>query len=199
IHTYTRRLDPSRIRIDVPYNADGYRHLRDEFGSYKDFLDAVPARLRGLPVFITETDPTEPTTGWEDGRNVGWVRTAYEEIANWNANPAHQPIQALVLYRWPPAGVIHDQPQWSIADRPGIIEDFKQALRALPPEVYRTPAPRPHLAAGAGDRRFATIPRIYTNQHMINALHDAALAMGLTPWALLERAGLSLIQLASAR
>ena len=199
IHTYTRRLDPSRIRIDVPYNADGYRHLRDEFGSYKDFLEAVPSRLRDLPVFITETDPTEPTTGWEDGRNVGWVRTAYEEIANWNANPAHQPIQALVLYRWPPAGVIHDQPQWSIADRPGIIEDFKQALRALPPEVYRTPAPRPHLAAGAGDRRFATIPRIYTNQHMINALHDAALAMGLTPWALLERAGLSLIQLASAR
>jgi hypothetical protein len=85
IHTYTRRLDPSRIRVDIPYNADGYRHLRDEFGSYKDFMEAVPQRLRGLPVFITETDPPNRPPGWEDGRNVGWVRTAYEEIANWNA------------------------------------------------------------------------------------------------------------------
>jgi len=199
IHTYTRRLDPTRIRIDVPYNADGYRHLRDEFGSYKDFMQAIPTRLRDLPVFITETDPTEPTTGWEDGRNVHWVRTAYEEIAHWNANPAHQPILALVLYRWPPSGVIHDQPQWSIADRPGIIEDFTQALRALPPDVYRTPAPRPELAIDEMARLRARIPRIYTNQQMINALHDAAVALGLTEWALLERAGLSLIQLASAR
>lgn len=199
IHTYTRRLDPTRIRIDVPYNADGYRHLRDEFGSYKDFMQAIPTRLRDLPVFITETDPTEPTTGWEDGRNVHWVRTAYEEIANWNANPAHQPIQALVLYRWPPPGVIHDQAQWSIADRPGIIEDFMQALRALPPDVYRTPAPRPELAVSADTVLRARIPRIYTNQQMINALHDAAIALGLTQWTLLERAGLSLIQMASAR
>ncbi len=196
IHTYTRRLDPSRIRIDVPFNADGYQHLRDEFGSYRDFMQAIPPRFRGLPVFITETDPTEPTTGWEDGRNVHWVRTAYEEIANWNANPAHQPIQALVLYRWPAPGGVHDQPQWSIADRPGIIEDFREALAALPESVYRTPAPRPIPAQRQPQAR---IPRIYTNQHMINALHDAAKSMGLTEWTLLEQAGLSLIQLASAR
>jgi hypothetical protein len=199
IHTYTRRLDASRIRIDAPFNADGYRHLRDEFGSYRDFMQAIPPRFRGLPVFITETDPTDPATGWEDGRNVHWVRTAYEEIANWNANPAHQPIQALVLYRWPAPGIVHDQPQWSIANRPGIIEDFRAALQALPDLVYRTPAPRPALATTDNDRLRARIPRIYTNQHMINALHDAAKAMGLTEWALLERAGLSLIQLASAR
>lgn len=202
IHTYTRRLDPARIRANLSFNSDGYRHLRDEFRSYRDFMAAVPGRFRGLPVFVTETDPTEPATGWEDGRNVQWVQTAYEEIAEWNANPAHQPIQALVLYRWPP-GAVHGQPQWSIVDHPGIVDDFRQALRAQPADHFRTPAPRPELIFADDDAEPQTprarIPRVYTNQQIINALYDASLALGLEAWALLERAGLDLQQLTADR
>ncbi|MCW5844306.1 MAG: DUF3380 domain-containing protein [Caldilinea sp.] len=203
IHTYTRFLDASRIRADFPFNADGYRHLHDEFRSYRDFMAAISDRFKGLPVLITETDPTDPNRGWEDGRNIGWVREAFEEIADWNANPAHQPIQALVLYRWPPREV-HHQAQWSIADRPGIIEDFRQALQLQPAERFHAPAPRAGLASlpdrpPVHDHQLARIPRIYTNQQAINALHDAALALGEAAWALLERGGLDLPQLAAQR
>ena len=203
LHTYTRFLDASRIRVDISFDADGYRHLRDEFRSYRDFMAAIPARFRGLPVLITETDPTDPTRGWEDGRNIGWVRTAYEEIADWNADPAHQPIQALILYRWPPREV-HHQAQWSIADRPGIIDDFRQALQLQPAERFQTPAQRAGLAtlpqlSSLHDPLLARIPPIYTNQQAINALHDAALALGEAAWSLLERSGVDLQQLAAQR
>ena len=204
IHTYTRFLDASRIRVDIPFNADGYRHLRDEFRSYRDFMAAIPDRFKGLPVLITETDPTDPARGWEDGRNIGWVRTACEEIADWNADPAHQPIQALILYRWPPREV-HHQAQWSIADRPGIIDDFRQALQLQPAERFQTPAPRASLAVlppelpPLQERPLTRIPPIYTNQQAINALHDAALALGETAWALLERGGVDLQQLTVQR
>ncbi len=203
IHTYTRFLDASRIRVDVPFNADGYRHLHDEFRSYRDFMAAIPDRFKGLPVLITETDPTDPSRGWEDGRNIGWVQSACEEIADWNSDPARQPIQSLILYRWPPREV-HHQAQWSIADRPGIVDDFRQALQLQPAERFRTPAPRAGLASlpdrpPVHDHLLARIPPIYTNQQAINALHDAALALGEAAWALLERGGLDLAQLAAQR
>lgn len=127
LHTYTHALDPRQITGDFFHTTPGYRHLRNEFRTYRDFMNAIPDRFRHLPVFITETDPTTRGQGWNPGRNVGWVRAAYREIANWNRNPAHQPILALILYRWPQ---VPDQPEWSISNRPGIIEDFRQALRA---------------------------------------------------------------------
>jgi hypothetical protein len=133
IHTYTHTLDPGQISRDFFHTTPGYRHLRNEFRSYRDFMNAIPDRFRHLPVFITETDPTTRGRGWELGHNVGWVRAAYREIAEWNRDPAHQPIQALVLYRWP---VVPDQPEWSISNRQGIIEDFRQALAIEPAAGY---------------------------------------------------------------
>lgn len=129
LHTYTHYLDPRLITGDFFHTTPGYRHLRNEFRTYRDFMNAIPDRFRRLPVLITETDPTKRGIGWNPGNNVGWVRAAYREIADWNRNPAHQPIQALLLYRWP---LVPDQPEWSIEDRPGIIEDFNQALRLEP-------------------------------------------------------------------
>ncbi|MBW7883053.1 MAG: DUF3380 domain-containing protein [Caldilineaceae bacterium] len=203
IHTYTRTLDPERIRVDIPFNADGYRHLHDEFRSYRDFMLAIPDRFRQLPVLITETDPTTPQVGWADGKNTGWVRAAYEEIADWNADPAHQPIQALLLYRWPP-GSVHGQHEWSISDRPGIVEDFRQALQLEPSARFRVRLPALEAAAGEEETTTATtalalVPHIYTNQQLINAFHDAAVAAGLEPWALLEKAGLDLAALSAIR
>jgi hypothetical protein len=133
LHTYTHNLEPNQIDGDFFHTTPGYRHLRNEFRSYRDFMNAIPDRFRHLPVFITEADPTTPGVGWNPGHNVGWVRAAYREIATWNSNPAHQPILALLLYRWP---VVPDQPEWSISNRAGIVEDFKQALEAEPATDY---------------------------------------------------------------
>ena len=59
LHTYTHRLDVSRIRDEFFHGTEGYQHLHDEFLTYRDFMQAIPERFRRLPVFITETDPTD--------------------------------------------------------------------------------------------------------------------------------------------
>jgi hypothetical protein len=138
LHTYTHHLDPQQITGDYFMATPGYQHLRVEFRTYRDFMNAIPDRFRHLPVFFTETDPTLRGVGWNPGHNVGWVRAAYREIADWNKNPAHQPILALLLYRWP---VVADQPEWSISNRPGIVEDFVGALEAEPAADYRLRLP----------------------------------------------------------
>jgi hypothetical protein len=197
IHTYTRLHDPGRIQVDAPFNSPGYTHLRDEFRSYRDFMERIPGRFRHLPVLITETDPTEPTRGWEPANNLGWVKTAYREIAEWNRNPNNQPIQALILYRWP---VRADQPNWSISNRQGVIDDFNEALRADPASDYQVRmAGTSQLPDLPPDRNTTPLPPIYTNQHLIDALASAANALGLGSWALLEKAGLSLVKLAEDR
>lgn len=138
LHTYTHFLEPRLITGDFFHTTPGYRHLRNEFRTYRDFMNAIPDRFRSLPVILTETDPTTRGVGWNPGHNVGWVRAAYREIADWNRDPAHQPIQGLLLYRWP---LIPDQPEWSIVDRPGIIEDFNQALRSAPASDFAVRMP----------------------------------------------------------
>ncbi len=139
LHTYTHSLDPRQITGDYFHTTQGYRHLRNEFRSYLDFMNAIPDRFRHLAVFITETDPTTRGIGWNPGHNVGWVQAAYREIATWNSKPEHQPILGLLLYRWP---LVPDQPEWSISNRGGIVEDFKQALKAEPATDYRIRMPR---------------------------------------------------------
>ncbi len=141
LHTYTHRLDPNLIKGDYFHGAPGYRHLRNEFRTYIDYMNAIPDRFRHLPVLITETDPATRGIGWEHGQNTGWVQAAYAEIAAWNSDPNRQPIQGLMLYRWPS---LPDQPEWSINNRPGIIEDFKQALAVKSADAYKVRAPAPH-------------------------------------------------------
>ncbi len=215
LHTYTHNYDPTKIRADVNHPTAGYHHLRDEFRSYRDFMEAIPDRFRQLPVFITETDPTERHHGWGHGQNINWVRTAYEEIAEWNSNPANQPILALILYRWPKAD---DQPEWSIVDRPGVQDDFRSALRAEPPVAYRmrsaapaafeTPSASSSSAASISETSSISLPtepppdenRItqhLTNQQIVTLFSHAGKKIDQNkPWALLSRAGLSLNDLA---
>lgn len=120
LHCYTHDFSVTQITSDVlmdpPYN----RHHSD-FRAYRDFLNALPAQFRSLPVFITEACPLE---GW-DNANIGWIQTAYKEIAEWNADPTHQAIQALVLYRWQG---LPDVPEWSLQDKPSLQDDFLAAL-----------------------------------------------------------------------
>ena len=65
LHTYTHDLNVDQIHGDFFHNARGYTHLRNEFRTYVDFMNAIPPHFRALPVLITETDPTAPGKGWE--------------------------------------------------------------------------------------------------------------------------------------
>lgn len=128
IHTYSRGGDPNSIysndRMDAPYNA-----YYNGFRAYRDFLNLVPAAMRGLPVYITETDQY---VRWAD-TNSGWVRNAYEEIDTWNQVEGNQKIFCLALYRW------ENHDQWVIQDKQGVIDDFRAAVA----RGYLAPIPSP--------------------------------------------------------
>ncbi len=122
LHTYTNGYALDFITKDYWQGAPGYTHLRYQFRSYVDFMEAIPNEMRHLPVYLTETDQN---LEWKDETGSRWVQTAYQEINRWNSDLSNQPIQALILYRWP---LVHDQPQWAISTRPHIINDFKAAM-----------------------------------------------------------------------
>ena len=134
IHTYSRGGDPNSIysdqKMDAPYN-----DCHNGFRAYRDFLGAVPAAMRGLPVFITETDQIDP---WLDS-NSGWVKNAYDEINDWNGTVGNQTIHCLALYRW------ENYDQWVISGKNGVIDDFKEALWVgyTVPDTTRPDPPRP--------------------------------------------------------
>jgi N-acetyl-anhydromuramyl-L-alanine amidase AmpD len=117
LHAYTQGPEVSRIaspqKLAPPFQA---RH--QEFRVYTDFLGAVPAAMRHLPVFLTEVGQAQP---WPN-RNSGWIQALYAEIDAWNRQPGAQTIRAAALYRWPRLD------RWYIAGKAGVEEDFRQAL-----------------------------------------------------------------------
>lgn len=117
LHTYTHGPERSKItspkRMDPPFQ-DRYYNFR----TYREFMEAIPASTRGLPVYITETDQNDP---WAHS-NTGWVQAAYEEIDKWNQEPTHQKIRCLILYRW------SQDDQWSFQDITEVKDDFRAAL-----------------------------------------------------------------------
>lgn len=126
LHTYTHQSDPNLITSEQKMNPP-FADRRFEFRAYQDFMNAIPAAMRTLPVYITETNQDVP---WLD-QNIAWVQRAYGEIHWWNQQPNNQQIRALVLYRWP---VID---RWFIEGKGGVIEDFKTVLQ----QEYRWRAP----------------------------------------------------------
>ncbi len=120
LHCYTHDYRVEQITSDAvmqpPFDNRHY-----DFRAYRDFLNALPERFRSLPVLITETNPV---AGWND-TNIGWIQAAYREIAEWNAVTSHQPIQALVLFRWK---TLPDHPEWGLEDKPRLLDDLRAAL-----------------------------------------------------------------------
>lgn len=110
----------------------------------------MPTSLGALPVLITETQALP----WED-RNIGWIQKAFEEINAWKAVAAHQPIQALCLFRWPrnPG----DPPGWSISNWPRLLDDLRAALQnnyrvrwpTAQPQPVPAPVPKPQPVPAA--------------------------------------------------
>lgn len=124
IHTYSHGASPhlvtSQEKMGAPYQ-DRFFH----FQAYRDLMTRVPVEMRGLPVYITETDQNDP---WADV-NSGWVQEAYAEIDRWNKTDGTQKIYCLCLYRWP------KDDRWSIVDKPQVHVD----LRAAVAKGYKSP------------------------------------------------------------
>lgn len=130
LHTYTHGSDPALIydtsTMNPPFQAYYYNFL-----AYRNFMAAIPAAMRQLPVYITETDQDVP---WLDANN-GWVQAAYAEINWWNQQPGNQQIRALILYRWPRLD------QWYIEGKNGVIQGFREAMAN--DYRWKEPSPRP--------------------------------------------------------
>jgi len=136
LHTYTHWLDVDLITKPTVFGAEFLQpgtpreHYYD-FQAYRSFAEAVPAKWRDRPIYITETNhwvkldrPPQPgegvKAGWLD-RDVGWVRAAYEEINRWNNTPHAQQIHCLLLYRW-------TGDAWAIENLEEVKKDFRKAL-----------------------------------------------------------------------
>lgn len=118
LHAYTRGADPSLI-TDEQKLAVPFQNHHAGFRTYMDFMQAIPQNMRHLPVYITETDQTQP---WAN-RATGWIQQAYAEINGWNQQPGNQKIAALVLYRWP------RRDMWYMEGKQAVIDDFRSALQ----------------------------------------------------------------------
>ena len=139
LHTYTHGNTPDLITSEQKMNAP-FQNYHSHFRTYRDFLSVVPASLKSIPVFITETQAADPT--WWQNQNTGWVRAAFKEIDDWNAAQSNQPIQALCLFRWQTG-----DNRWSISDKPALQDDFRAAMqneyRVRAPSVQPAPPPQP--------------------------------------------------------
>ena len=128
LHTYTHGADPNLVSAPSPMNFGRPRCY--DFRAYRDFLGVVPAQLRSLPVLITEAQPIP----WQDGA-TGWIKAAYSEIDSWNADPAHQPVQALCLFRWANSG----QAGWVVSTRDEQLDELRQVLEQSYPVRWAAP------------------------------------------------------------
>ncbi|MBX3014840.1 MAG: hypothetical protein KF832_25190 [Caldilineaceae bacterium] len=126
LHTYTHGAHPSLISSESKMSNPTFAHRLLHFRAYREFMAAIPLAMRSLPVYITETNQGDH--GWVDA-NTGWVQAAYAEINHWNQQPNTQKIHALCLYRW------NNHDQWEMGNKPGVLDDFRQAMQ----NEYRTP------------------------------------------------------------
>ncbi len=117
IHAYTHGADPALVhstaKMDPPFDKRHYH-----FRTYQDFMNGIPANMRHLPVYLTETDQND---AWQDV-NRGWIQRAYGEIDWWNRQPGTQVIRAVILYRWPMID------RWGFERKTALHEDFRQAM-----------------------------------------------------------------------
>lgn len=119
LHAYTHGTDPSLIFQD-----DDIRHGWNwQFHVYRQQLAAATKYALDVPIYITEVNPVEP--GWVNS-NTGWYQNAVKDVNEWNKTNPRQIVRSVIAYRWP---LRHDQPQYAIETRPGVQEDFKQAVK----------------------------------------------------------------------
>jgi hypothetical protein len=119
IHTYSRGPDPASItdptKMDPPYQM-----YYNGFLTYRDWLNAIPARFGDREVHITETDQD---ASWLDEPNT-WAQAAYDQINKHNQIEGNQKICSMILYRWPKVG---DDKYW-IEGKGNVHKDYQAAV-----------------------------------------------------------------------
>lgn len=117
LHAYTRGYDLDAFNTGARM-APPYAHRFGGWETLYEFLGAVPAHLRHLPVILTECNGNGPWPAQE----TGWVQAMYEQIDQWNRTPGNQQIAGACLFRWEP-----DDQQWRLT--PGALTNFGKALQ----------------------------------------------------------------------
>jgi murein DD-endopeptidase MepM/ murein hydrolase activator NlpD len=128
IHAYTHGPDPKFVEDQGRvFGNHPYETVRYHFWVFEDVMNAIPARFKNLPVYMTETDHfctdannQDNTHGWSNV-NSGWVWSMYQQVDEWNKRGGQQICCALV-YRYPP------RDEWVFSNKPGVVQDFKDAL-----------------------------------------------------------------------
>jgi hypothetical protein len=143
------------------------------FRVYQDQLEAMPAILYGLPVYISETDQDD---AWADV-NSGWVQAAYAEIDRWNQSSVPT-IHALCLFR------SQQGDKWSFADKNGVKADFRAAVARgytipditppSPPPDPKPPGPEPQPPAPAPGPERTIDPRLLARGVHFDFAHPPA-------------------------
>ncbi len=123
LHTYVHGYAPDDIESEQ--RMDSFPNRRYQFRAFQDFMEAIPADMRGLPVFITEFNP-HPTAagsqeGWRD-ENRGLVMRALREIERWNAAQP-QKVRSLILFRW------SGDARWRMDNKGSLLDDVRAAMR----------------------------------------------------------------------
>lgn len=122
IHTYSRGQHPADIVNQARFPAPFQNNYRG-FLAYQNFMSAIPASMKKLPVYLTETQPLiNDAPNWLN-ENTGWVKAAFAEINRWNSIASNQPIQALTMFRW-----LNTDPNWCFSTRPNVLDDFRNAI-----------------------------------------------------------------------
>jgi len=138
LHCYGRAQTTDDPSSEAKMGGEFSRYYNG-FRCYRDFINALSVGMRGLPLYITETNPGANGEPWRDEK-TGWVQAAYHEIDDWNQAHAAQ-IRCLALYRW--------EYDWMlIKDKPNVQEDFLYAVThgyqwGSVPEPPEPPEPEP--------------------------------------------------------
>lgn len=129
-HAYTRGSNPADI--SAPLMMD--EPFQDRFRGFRTFEDLLhkgtPTWATALPFLITEFDEY---VAWTDA-NTGVVKAAYAHINGWNQFSSNQPVQGLILYRYPNI----EGDKWGFKDKEGVKTDLKEAAQAH----YLAPLPK---------------------------------------------------------
>jgi len=143
LHTYTHGPEPGLIvdesTMDPPFEDRHY-----QFRAYRDMIAAFPQSMRKLPIYITETNQTQPWLNIDSG----WCREAMLEIDTWN-QLGKQPIACLAFYRWP------RYDQWNIDGKDHLYRDIQSAaaLGIKRVDIEDDPEPEPEPDNGGKDMR----------------------------------------------
>ena len=139
LHAYSSSHDPAIITSDAKMGKPGepFAHLSSEFHTYHDFLLAMPKRLWGIPIYMTEANPGARGTPWQNVDN-GWCNAALDDVAAWNAVHPERAVRCLAFYSWSLRG-----DGMGFKNKQGVVNDIlRAAARGVTwPDVPVEPEP----------------------------------------------------------